>query len=42
MKTLILPILLLILTACDYREYPEEEEWKEEFEDRLEEQERRN
>lgn len=42
MKIFIIPAMLLVLISCDYREYPQEEEWKEEFEDRLEEQERRN
>jgi Na+/melibiose symporter-like transporter len=39
MKILVLPALLLILVACDYREYPQEEEWKEDFKKQLEERE---
>lgn len=29
--------LLISFTGCDYREYPQEEEWKEEFQEKQEE-----
>lgn len=40
-KVFILSGLLLAFVGCDYREYPQEEEWKEEFKEEIQEEEER-
>ena len=40
-KILLFSALLLSFGACDYREYPQEEEWKEEFQDEIQKEEER-
>ena len=34
--------VLLLLAGCDYREYPQEEEWKEEFNKEMQEDDERD
>lgn len=34
--------LLFAFTSCDYKEYPQEEEWKENFKEEMQEQEERD
>lgn len=37
-RILVVFTLLLAVTSCDYREYPQEEEWKEDFMEKQEEE----
>ncbi|MFP5386531.1 MAG: hypothetical protein ACLGHN_10660 [Bacteriovoracia bacterium] len=38
---LIISAVMIFSSSCDYREYPQEEEWKENIEDQIEEREER-
>ena len=40
-RLIVLSTLLLSLGSCDYREYPQEEEWKEDFLEKQEEEKER-
>ncbi len=37
MKKVFFILTLLQITSCDYREYPQEEEWKEDFQEKQQE-----
>lgn len=41
MKNLLIFSALVFSFGCDYREYPQEEEWKEDFKEEIQEEEER-